>query len=62
MKFMRSILLIFIVIISIPSQGQQFFEDNVNDQTTGTSDAPINGFVGFGILAGICYGIRQLKK
>ncbi len=59
-KIISCLLLAFSLFTALPAQAQiQFPDDDVDDETP---TAPIDGFLGLGILAGVYYGIRKLKK
>ncbi len=58
-KFTAGLLLAFTLFTATPSQAQIAFPDDVSDETPA---APIDGFLGLGVLAGLCYGVGKLRK
>lgn len=53
------LVLFFALLTSIPTDAQISFDNNVNDESKAA--APIDGFIGFGMVLGIIYGVRKLK-
>lgn len=58
-KVLMLFLFCFLALGIETAQAQIDFPDDTDDQTP---TAPIDGFIGFGLVAGAWYGIKKLKR